>query len=224
MGKLRYRALGTVAALACLATVTAVNAGTITVSLAPVQDTYAFDNNAVGDTSGTTMTAYGLVSWTGKIANGLTEGVSAPPAGDTSNYLFGGPDAPATVTFSHPLNSFDIYWGSIDSLLGNGLGDGRDNIITLLSNNDVLTASDLIAQIPSLLGTGDQFLPTTNAWIRISDTDSFTSFKASVGTPAFEFDMAAPEPSTWAMMIMGFAGLGYAAYRRSGKSAISAFA
>jgi PEP-CTERM motif len=27
-----------------------------------------------------------------------------------------------------------------------------------------------------------------------------------------------PEPSTWAMMLIGFAGLGYAGYRRSRKA------
>ena len=27
-----------------------------------------------------------------------------------------------------------------------------------------------------------------------------------------------PEPSTWAMMALGFAGLGYAAFRRSAKA------
>jgi hypothetical protein len=27
-----------------------------------------------------------------------------------------------------------------------------------------------------------------------------------------------PEPSTWAMMMLGFAGLGYAAFRRSAKA------
>ena len=27
-----------------------------------------------------------------------------------------------------------------------------------------------------------------------------------------------PEPSTWAMMLLGFAGLGFAGYRRNGKS------
>jgi hypothetical protein len=30
---------------------------------------------------------------------------------------------------------------------------------------------------------------------------------------------AVPEPSTWAMMLIGFAGLGYAAYRRQRKNA-----
>ena len=43
----------------------------------------------------------------------------------------------------------------------------------------------------------------------------------------FAYDLApsaVPEPSTWAMMLLGFAGLGYAGYRRtrSGQTALSA--
>jgi hypothetical protein len=33
---------------------------------------------------------------------------------------------------------------------------------------------------------------------------------------------AAPEPSTWAMMILGFAGIGFMAYRRKSKPALMA--
>jgi hypothetical protein len=33
---------------------------------------------------------------------------------------------------------------------------------------------------------------------------------------------AIPEPSTWAMMIVGFAGVGFMAYRRKSKSALMA--
>jgi hypothetical protein len=33
---------------------------------------------------------------------------------------------------------------------------------------------------------------------------------------------AVPEPSTWAMMILGFAGVGFLAYRRKDKMAVSA--
>jgi hypothetical protein len=33
-----------------------------------------------------------------------------------------------------------------------------------------------------------------------------------------EIKNAIPEPSTWAMMLLGFAGLGYAAFRRAAKS------
>jgi hypothetical protein len=33
---------------------------------------------------------------------------------------------------------------------------------------------------------------------------------------------AIPEPSTWAMMLIGFAGIGFAAYRRKNKTALQA--
>jgi len=33
---------------------------------------------------------------------------------------------------------------------------------------------------------------------------------------------AVPEPSTWAMMILGFAGIGFMAYRRKNKPALLA--
>jgi PEP-CTERM motif len=33
---------------------------------------------------------------------------------------------------------------------------------------------------------------------------------------------AVPEPSTWAMMILGFAGVGFLAYRRKAKPALMA--
>jgi len=35
-------------------------------------------------------------------------------------------------------------------------------------------------------------------------------------TGGAQLPAAAPEPSTWAMMLLGFAGLGYAAVRRKG--------
>jgi len=46
--------------------------------------------------------------------------------------------------------------------------------------------------------------------IVISDSDGFNSIKQM----AFDQIAAVPEPSTWAMMILGFAGLGFMAYRR----------
>ena len=44
---------------------------------------------------------------------------------------------------------------------------------------------------------------------------------------AIELDPSAspaPEPSTWAMLLIGFAGLGYAAFRRKGKTSVAALA
>jgi hypothetical protein len=41
-------------------------------------------------------------------------------------------------------------------------------------------------------------------------------------TATFASASAAPEPSTWAMMIIGFAGIGFMAYRRKSKPALMA--
>jgi PEP-CTERM motif len=42
------------------------------------------------------------------------------------------------------------------------------------------------------------------------------------GSGVFAFGSAVPEPSTWAMMVIGFAGLGYAGYRSSRRAAATA--
>ena len=80
-----------------------------------------------------------MVSWTGEIAqrhDGECE--RCAPQRRFELFAYGTTNAAATVTFSHNLNTFDIYWGSIDSLAG----DGRDNLLTL-SNGDSLTATQL---------------------------------------------------------------------------------
>jgi hypothetical protein len=51
----------------------------------------------------------------------------------------------------------------------------------------------------------------TWTWGSGADADSFVVDVASV-----------PEPATWAMMILGFAGIGFMAYRRKSKPALMA--
>ena len=53
---------------------------------------------------------------------------------------------------------------------------------------------------------------TSVSWTATTDTPQFANINVS----------AVPEPSTWAMMILGFAGLGFMAYRRKSKPALSA--
>jgi hypothetical protein len=55
--------------------------------------------------------------------------------------------------------------------------------------------------------------------------DRSERFDGVQGVEAFEFDPAAiPETSTWAMMTLGFAGLGFAGYRKAktSRAALSA--
>jgi len=57
-----------------------------------------------------------------------------------------------------------------------------------------------------------------NQWFLISDKTSFSSFSVYSSQNAFEFDMATPELSTWAMLMLGLGGLGYAGFRRAAGS------
>jgi hypothetical protein len=112
------------------------------------------------------------------------------------------------ATFATPQTSLRIYWGSID---GN-VGENNNNSITI--GDFTLTGADLVAR--GALGTGDQNNPLDNELVTITGLDPFTQVKFSSTGNAFEFSLASvPEPSTWAMMALGFAGLGYAAFRRN---------
>jgi hypothetical protein len=65
---------------------------------------------------------------------------------------------------------------------------------------------------------GNQTDPFGNQLVRITGLAPFTTASFSSTGNAFEFTLATvPEPSTWAMMVIGFAGLGYAAFRRNSK-------
>jgi PEP-CTERM motif len=172
----------------------------------------------------------------GGVANG-TSGSAAAPAGDTSNYLWGvnGVNAlgfqGAEVIFNPAIanafpNSFNIYWGSIDALTTNPDGSPRyDNTLsvhTLANTVDSVTGSQLAAALVfGVNGFGSQTSANDNQWFNIRDTAGpIVFFTASSTNNAFEFDMGSsvPEPSTWAMMMLGFVGLGYAAFRRNAKA------
>lgn len=64
-------------------------------------------------------------------------------------------------------------------------------------------------------------------WLAFTDMDPFTVAQFTSFSPSNEFNIghiesaAAPEASTWAMMLLGFAGLGYAAHRKTRHAAIA---
>ena len=220
-------------ALASLGLATAANAASftlngITVTQIAPENTRTFDNNPLGPTVVPEISSVCDWAYCGKILfatdGGVYQGSSgfaAAPAGDTSHYLWGvsggnalggGPGSEVVFQTYSPY-SFNIYWGSVDALNG---PQGYDNVLTI-NGTASITGSDLVTFLGAL-GAGDRFNPLDNHWFNIAYVAPINFFNASSSQNAFEFDMAAPEPSTWAMMALGFAGLGFAGFRRAKKS------
>jgi hypothetical protein len=68
-------------------------------------------------------------------------------------------------------------------------------------------------------GNGNQFSPLTNGYVNFAG--AFDTVIFGSGSNSLEIDnisSAVPESTTWAMMILGFMGVGFMAYRRKGVS------
>ena len=61
-----------------------------------------------------------------------------------------------------------------------------------------------------------------NGFLYVNSTDGIQIANLTVSLVDLSTTAAVPEPSTWAMMILGFAGIGFMAYRRKSKPAVMA--
>ena len=114
------------------------------------------------------------------------------------------------------------------------MGDGRPgNDPQFLAAGVNIDGSTIFADMQSFCGncaTAGNF----EAYLKIKNLAPFTSATFSDGandSNAFEFLVgqantvtSVPEPSTWAMLILGFAGVGFMAYRRKNQGASFRFA
>ncbi len=87
-------------------------------------------------------------------------------------------------------------------------------------NGSVEVASFTGASITPLIPTpfGDQTSDGSNRYVLFQGLGLYDKVVLSSGQNSFEVDnitTGVPEPSTWAMMLIGFAGVGFAAYRGS---------
>jgi hypothetical protein len=136
----------------------------------------------------------------------------AAPYNDTTGFVSVGTTVdPATSTFTLPAGTFNylgLYWGSIDGYNSINITDAGGFTTTI----DAATYSILNP------ANGDQGLGGS-AYVNIFDSYAITSVTFTSAQQAFEFDnltvAAVPEASTWAMMVLGFLGLGFLGYRRS---------
>jgi hypothetical protein len=204
--------------LAWLALTGAAGAVTVTLSPGPMNPTY-FVGQTIGASNFSVGTdQWSLLSGSAGVAVGTTPNVSAAPLGETTPYMSVEGDGTEQVVFGTARTSISIYWGSID---GNQGGNDNLNSFAITVDGYTLTGADLVLKGAS--GTGDQTSPLGNELITITGLGSFTTATFTSTRNAFEFSLpgvtpGVPESSTWAMMMVGFAGLGYAAFRRSSKS------
>jgi fibronectin-binding autotransporter adhesin len=156
------------------------------------------------------------------VVNGSASGVTAAPYfsnsvpnQDITNYLSIGSTGTETLTLlSSNNNAFGLYWGSVDTY----------NTLVFKNGATVVASFTGADVVPQLQANGDQLTFGSNGYVEFTGLAAFdTVVFGSVDNNAFELDNlsvgAVPEASTWAMMILGFMGVGFMAYRRKNRFA-----
>jgi hypothetical protein len=154
-------------------------------------------------------------SGSGTVVSSSLSGAYAAPVGDTTPYL--ATTGTENLVFSSAYTQFGLYWGSIDSY----------NTLNFFKGGSLVGSFSGagVASAPSG-PNGSQTSGDTNRYVTFSFTggDAFDTVQFVSTTPAFEVDdltangqslvAGVPEPSTWAMIFLGFLGVGFMAYRR----------
>jgi len=214
--------------LAWLALTGSAYAFTVTLTAGPMDPQY-FEPKAAGQNNFT----LGDITWTlgsgtAETRKGTGAGEFAAPLGmgtsttTGTTYMSVQANSSEVATWETPQTSLTLYWGSIDGdvcTVGSN-SCGNLNTVNIQIGSEVITGAELIGMgTPSVNGEGGQTDKNDNQLVRITGLPDFTTVKFSTTENAFEFTVGSvPEPSTWAMMVLGFAGLGYAAFRRNSKA------
>lgn len=156
--------------------------------------------------------ASGFVWSAGNIATsvGLLPGVAAAPAGDATRFGYvSSALVPNFATLSMPgTQSVSFYWGSIDGY----------NELDVLGPGGVVLATIAGGMLPPANGDQGSGITNRRVFINAGPGQSIAGLTFRSTGVAFEFDNiatgAVPEPSSWAMLIAGFALVGATARRR----------
>jgi hypothetical protein len=94
--------------------------------------------------------------------------------------------------------------------------NGSSGLLSLFQNNTLLLTFNLSAQsVSEITGSPTSFTAdgTDATFFNLSSLAPGLNIVTDTGAGVV-FTAAVPEPSTWAMMILGFCGVGFMAYRR----------
>jgi hypothetical protein len=106
-----------------------------------------------------------------------------------------------------------IYLRGVTSVIGQGVAAGTTDVMISINDQTGSYVGTGNGQVQVTLNTGDP--PNTDLIESVGPLDGVVTYTYKPRTLA-----AIPEPSTWAMMLVGFAGLGFAGYRASGMAAV----
>ena len=116
-----------------------------------------------------------------------------------------------TLTFAHAVSSFGAYFNYAP-------GFGDDPTISTFDGSTLLATFDLATLAPISTPGGFNefsFRGITDTSADITSVEFGGSYLLLAGSPSGGIAGGVPEPSTWAMMVIGFAGLGFAGYRQT---------
>jgi hypothetical protein len=166
--------------------------------------TYTFEPGSSPPTSG------------GAIVTGTDGLLHAQPFGSTGNYYSVGPNdgSPGVIdlTAIGDIVNISLLWGSVDTY----------NTLQFLAADGTTVLASFVGNDIFNPANGARTDPNTNPVVLFNltgtDVSSFSYLKLWSTENAFEIDNIAvsgvPEPATWGMMLLGFAGMGMALRRR----------
>jgi hypothetical protein len=165
--------------------------------------TYTFDPG-----SRPTVTGGAFVTGT----NGI---LYAQPFGSSGYYYAVGPSTGSTGTIDltgfGDISSISFLWGSVDSYNTLQFLDASMNVLATFTGIDIFNPAN-----------GNRTDPNTNPIVTFSltgsDVSNFSYLRLSSTSNAFEIDDLlvgpVPEPASWALMLLGFCGIGIALRRK----------
>jgi hypothetical protein len=182
-----------------------------------------FSDISVGSTvSGSGVVTLSDFSPFTTVVDGVTEfGLNLSFASDTGTSA--GSQADVALTFN--VSGAPSLTDAFASFAGTTTGTGTDNLSDVLSNGVSLTlnapgaTSAMFSAIGSLSVLKDQsdFAGSAGS----ADSSILGNAFSVTAMPGVSSVTAVPEPSTWAMMLAGFVGLGFLGYRKACKGSLA---
>ena len=131
----------------------------------------------------------------------------------SGSVFFATPDT-ATFTFDAPITAFGIDLRDVGT-------NGATNFSAIINGTSYLLQSDYSSGVPFFFGyTGSAFSSVSFTGTQVGDGVDFDDLAFG----ASSINAAVPEPSTWAMMLIGFGAVGFSMRRRRGTSAVASAA